>query len=186
MAAIANPEVDLVALERDRIKGAIRTDFILSAEIVVISLGTMVAAPMLQQIIALSVIGVGITVFVYGLVAAIVKIDDVGYGLHATPDGEVAVRLRRALGTALLRAAPLLMKTLTIAGTAAMFLVGGSIVVHGVAFLEHLGAFVVAMGAAMAPVLGTIAKTLFDALVGVVVGGVAVAISILRARLRRK
>lgn len=185
VAAIANVEVDLVALERNKIRGAIRTDFILSAEIVVIALGTMAAAPMLQQVIALSLVGVGITVLVYGLVAGIVKIDDVGYGLHATPDTATAAATRRALGAAILRAAPYLMKTLTIAGTAAMFFVGGSIIAHGVAPLEHLGAALAAGGAQLAPVMGTVAKVLYDLLVGVLVGSILVGAKELWIRLRR-
>jgi predicted DNA repair protein MutK len=185
VAAIANPDVDLVALEKVRIKGAIRTDFILSAEIVVIALGTMAAAPMLQQVVALSVVGVGITVLVYGLVAGIVKIDDVGFGLVATPDGANAAAARRALGAGILRTAPYLMKTLSVAGTAAMFLVGGSIIVHGVAPLEHLSASLASTGEATAPLLGSLSKMLFDAVVGVVAGAVVVGVVAVWQRIAR-
>src|SRR5690606_15358087 len=132
VAALANPEVDLVALERTRIKGAIRTDFILSAEIVVIALGTMATAPMLQQVVALSIIGVGITVLVYGLVAGIVKLDDLGLQLVRTEGSHAAAASARAFGATILRMAPWLMRTLSVVGTAAMFLVGGSIVAHGI------------------------------------------------------
>ncbi len=170
VAAIANPEVDLVALERTRIKGAIRTDFILSAEIVVIALGTMASAPMVQQIVALSVVGVGITVLVYGLVAGIVKLDDLGYGLNQTPPDARGATARRWLGAGILRTAPYLMKSLGIAGTAAMFLVGGSIVVHGIPPLEHLAAMVVQIAEHGALILSTVLRTLYDGAVGVAVG----------------
>ena len=144
--AVADPSVDLVALEKEKIKGAVRTDFILSAEIIVISLGTVAAAPLPQRIGVLVGIALIMTVGVYGLVAGIVKLDDAGLHLHqATGDGAFA-RFRRALGSAILRAAPHLMKGLSVAGTAAMFLVGGGILAHGVPLLHH-AAQVVAEGA---------------------------------------
>ncbi|MGL5003496.1 MAG: DUF808 domain-containing protein, partial [Casimicrobium sp.] len=131
LAAVANPAVDMVAFEKDKIKGAIRTDFILSAEIVVIALGTMATATFGQKVAALSVIAIGMTIGVYGLVAGIVKLDDLG--LHLTKAADSA---RQAIGRAILWFAPLLMKLLSIVGTAAMFLVGGSIIVHGSPFLH--------------------------------------------------
>jgi len=114
--AVANPTVDLVALEKDKIKGAIRTDFILSAEIIVITLGTVATAPLPTRIAVLTGIGLLMTAGVYGLVAGIVKLDDGGL----------------ALGRFILRYTPWLMKGLAITGTAAMFLVGGGILTHGV------------------------------------------------------
>lgn len=180
-AAMANPEVDLVALERTRIKGAIRTDFILSAEIVVIALGTMATAPMGQQIAALSVIGIGITVLVYGLVAGIVKLDDLGLQLLRSEGANAVAASSRAFGTFILRAAPWLMRTLSVVGTAAMFLVGGSIIVHGVPPVEH---GVQALQQAAAPV-GWLVKLVADAFVGIVAGGIVVGVLALVGRLRK-
>lgn len=180
VAALANPEVDLVALERTRIKGAIRTDFILSAEIVVIALGTMAAAPMTQQIVSLSLIGVGITVLVYGLVAGIVKLDDLGLRLLRTGGKNAAAASSRAFGASILRMAPWLMRTLSVVGTAAMFLVGGSIVAHGIPPVEHAVA-ALEHGAGGA---GWAVKLLADAVVGIATGGIVVAALALVARLR--
>ncbi len=138
MHALQDPAVDMVALEKDKIKGAIRTDFILSAEIIAITLGTVQAVTWTTQLAVLSGVALLMTVGVYGLVAGIVKIDDLGLYLtrrpSATPEGGVT----QALGRGLLRAAPVLMKVLSVAGTAAMFLVGGGILVHGLPFLHHL------------------------------------------------
>jgi predicted DNA repair protein MutK len=130
--AVDDPAVDLVAFERDKIRGAIRTDLILSAEIVVIALGTVADAPFLTRVAVLVGIAAIMTVGVYGLVAGIVKLDDVGAWL-----GRQGSAAARALGRGLLRLAPWLMKGLSIAGTAAMFLVGGGIVVHGIGVLHH-------------------------------------------------
>ncbi len=130
--AVADPATDLVAFEKDKIKGAIRTDFILSAEIIAITLGTVADAPLMQQVIVLSGIAIVMTVGVYGLVAGIVKLDDLGLWLTQKP-GQVA----RSIGGAILRAAPYMMKSLSVIGTAAMFLVGGGILTHGVPALHH-------------------------------------------------
>ena len=128
--AIADPKVDLVALEKNKIKGAIRTDFILSAEIVVIVLGTVQAEPLSTQIAVVSALAIAITIGVYGLVAGIVKLDDAGlYMLRKSVSGSFN-SIQRFIGRSLLIIAPLLMKSLAIIGTAAMFLVGGGIVVH--------------------------------------------------------
>ena len=132
LQANANPAVDLVAFEKDKIQGAVRTDFILSAEIIVIALGTVATAPFLQQVAVLVGIAVLMTVGVYGLVGGIVKLDDLGLWLSGKASGSA-----RALGRGLLAAAPWLMKFLSVAGTAAMFLVGGGILVHGIAPLHH-------------------------------------------------
>lgn len=132
LQANANPAVDLVAFEKDKIKGAVRTDFILSAEIIVIALGTVATAPFMQQVAVLVGIAVLMTVGVYGLVGGIVKLDDLGLWLSGKASGAA-----RALGRGLLVAAPWLMKFLSVAGTAAMFLVGGGILVHGIAPLHH-------------------------------------------------
>ncbi|RYZ40544.1 MAG: DUF808 domain-containing protein, partial [Myxococcaceae bacterium] len=118
--ALANPNVDLVALEKDKIKGAVRTDFILSAEIIAITLGTVATADFATRVSVMVGIALIMTVGVYGLVAGIVKLDDAGLYLSRQAGG-----FQRALGAGILRAAPLLMKFLSVAGTAAMFLVGG-------------------------------------------------------------
>ncbi len=135
--ALADPAVDLVALERDKIKGAIRTDFILSAEIIVISLGTVASAALPQRIAALVGIALLMTVGVYGLVAGIVKLDDGGLHLLRRTGAGLFARIQRALGAAILRVAPWLMKGLAVAGTTAMFLVGGGIIRHGIPPLHH-------------------------------------------------
>ena len=167
--AVADPTVDIVAFEKEKIKGAVRTDFILSAEIIVISLGTVAAATFGQRVTVLVGIAIIMTVGVYGLVGGIVKLDDAGY--HLIKKQSAA---QRGLGRALLAVAPRLMKFLSIAGTAAMFMVGGGILVHGIPFLHHLSEGL-AHGAAGVPgiggVLGALMPTVFDALAGVIGGG---------------
>lgn len=118
--------------EKDKVKGAVRTDFILSAEIVAITLGIVSEAPLLNQVLILAGIAILVTIGVYGIVAMIVKIDDLGYWLREKPSG-----VAQALGSALLAMAPWLMKILTVVGTLAMFLVGGGIIVHGITPLHH-------------------------------------------------
>ncbi len=175
-AAVKDTTIDLVALEKTRIKGAIRTDFILSAEIVVIALGTMASAPMLQQIGALSVIGIGITVLVYGLVAGIVKLDDLGLRLIA------AGGVGRRLGSGIIWVAPWLLKTLSVVGTAAMFLVGGTILAHGVPPIEHgIAAAAEAVGA-----LSGVLTLLLEGAFGMAAGGLAVAFLVVWRRLKPK
>jgi predicted DNA repair protein MutK len=173
--ALVDPQVDLVALERDKIKGAIRTDFILSAEIVVISLGTVASQPFMTRVAVLAGIALLMTVGVYGLVAGIVKLDDAGLWLSRR---EGNAGLQRALGRGLLRAAPWLMKTLSVLGTAAMFLVGGSIISHGLPALHQLAeavAAAVAQWPLLGPVLKPVSTLLIDGLVGVLSGAAAVA-----------
>jgi predicted DNA repair protein MutK len=137
MQALADPAVDFVALERDKIKGAIRTDFVLSAEIIAITLGTVQTSPWLTQLSVLSAIALVMTVGVYGLVAGIVKIDDAGLYLSRRPGAGMAARATQAVGRGMLGAAPSLMKLLSVVGTIAMFLVGGGILLHGLPFLHH-------------------------------------------------
>ena len=174
---LADPAVDLVALERDKIKGAVRTDFILSAEIVAITLGTVADASFSTQLTVLSGIAVVMTVGVYGFVAGIVKLDDLGLWLSGRDSGAA-----QALGRGIVRAAPWLMKGLSVAGTAAMFLVGGGILVHGVPALHHAVADAVqGLGAAAQALLPLLA----DAVVGVVAGGLVLAAVTLVQRLRR-
>jgi len=165
VAALSNAEVDMVAFERDKVKGAVRTDFILSAEIIAITLGTVAAAPFGTQVAVLVGIAILMTVGVYGLVAGIVKLDDAG--LHLSRSASSALQ---ALGRGILRVAPWLMKALSVAGTAAMFLVGGGILSHGLPFLHHASE---AVTAAVGPGLAWLAPTLFDAVVGLVAGALA-------------
>ena len=166
--AVADPSVDMVAVEKDKIKGAVRTDFILSAEIIAITLGTVQAQPFTTQLAVLAGIATIMTVGVYGLVAGIVKLDDAGLWLSRRP-GAFAQRAGRAI----LTAAPWLMKFLSVAGTAAMFLVGGGILVHGVAPLAHaIEGFAERAAASMAG-LGTVVQALTPMLANAVVGVLA-------------
>jgi uncharacterized protein len=166
--ALIDPNVDMVAFERDKIKGAIRTDFILSAEIIVIALGSIAPdASLLTKASVLVGISVLMTVGVYGLVAGIVKLDDAGLWLSRQ-----AGAAQRAFGKALLVAAPWLMKFLSVAGTAAMFLVGGSILMHGIAPLHHA---VEGWAQAAGPV-GWLVSMLADALIGVIAGAAALVV----------
>ena len=180
MQALADPNVDLVAFEKDKIKGAVRTDFILSAEIIVITLGTVASAPFLTQLTVMSGIAVVMTVGVYGLVAGIVKLDDLGLYLSQRDGTGALAGLARAVGRMLLKAAPVLMRLLTIGGTIAMFLVGGGILSHGLQPLHH--AIETAALAATSHVgswLGVVTPLLLDGLVGVAAGAlVLVAITL--------
>jgi predicted DNA repair protein MutK len=175
-SALANPQVDLVAFEKAKIKGAVRTDFILSAEIIAITLGTVASAPFVTQVTVMSGLALLFTVGVYGLVAGIVKLDDLGLWLAQRPGG-----LEQALGRGILAAAPWLMKTLSVVGTAAMFLVGGGILVHGVPVV-YQGIEGYTLG------LGTLAHALLPALangaVGVLAGALIVGVLTLAKRLR--
>ena len=164
--AVADPAVDLVAFEKDKIKGAVRTDFILSAEIIAITLGTVADAPLTQQVVVLSGIAIVMTVGVYGLVAGIVKLDDLGLWLTQKP-GQAA----KSIGGAILRAAPYMMKSLSVIGTAAMFLVGGGILTHGVPVVHHWIEGV----AASAGGAGFIVPMLLNAVAGIVAGAVVLA-----------
>ncbi|MEL1264995.1 DUF808 domain-containing protein [Pseudoxanthomonas putridarboris] len=178
--AVRDEAVDMVAFEKDKIRGAIRTDFILSAEIIVISLGTLGGRPFLEQVMTLVAIAMIMTVGVYGLVGGIVKLDDAGLALAADGRAGGWAGFKRALGHGILRSAPWLMKFLSVAGTAAMFLVGGGILAHGIPALHHFiepyaaGAF----GGALA--------MLFNAAVGMLAGIVVVAVVTLVQRLRGK
>lgn len=135
--ALQNPAIDMVAFEKDKIKGAIRTDFILSAEIIVISLGVMAQAALLTQIIALSFLALAFTFGVYGLVAGIVKLDDVGLWLTEKKATSLGT-LKHLAGRLLLGLAPRLMRFLSVVGTLAMFLVGGGIIAHHIPAIEHM------------------------------------------------
>jgi len=185
--ALGDPAVDLVAFERDKIRGAVRTDFILSAEIIAITLGTVAAAPFPTQVGVLVGIALIMTAGVYGLVAGIVKLDDAGLYLSRREGDDGLARLWRALGRRILALAPYLMKGLSIAGTAAMFLVGGGIIVHGIPVLHH-GVEALSAGVAVVPgvggLLGGVGAMLLNAGVGVVAGGLTLAVVRLLARFR--
>ena len=165
--ALVNPAIDLVAFEKDKIKGAVRTDFILSAEIIAITLGTVATQPFMTQVSVLSLIAVVMTVGVYGFVAGIVKLDDLG--LHL---GRKQGTLARRTGAVILRSAPFLMRFLSIAGTAAMFLVGGGILVHGVPPLHH---WTDEMGHA-GGVVGAVGPMIVNCIVGVIAGALVLAL----------
>jgi len=177
--ALENPAIDLRTLEKDKIKGAIRTDFILSAEIIVIALGTVAAAGFGMRVAVLVGIALLMTVGVYGLVAGIVKLDDAGvHLLGRTGDGWIA-RASRALGRGILWFAPWLMKALSIAGTAAMFLVGGGILVHGIPALEHWIHALTGQPegvSTLQAILSGVVPALAAAVVGIVAGSIVVAV----------
>ncbi len=135
--SIAETAPDEATQEQSKIKGAIRTDFILSAEIIVITLGTVKQAAFMTQVAVVASIALVMTIGVYGLVAAIVKLDDAGLHLLQKKGEHVYANLQRGLGRKILVAAPLLMKTLSVLGTVAMFLVGGGILSHGIPPLHH-------------------------------------------------
>jgi uncharacterized protein len=170
--AVADPKVDLVAFEKDKIKGAVRTDFILSAEIVVIALGAGADKPFVIQALSVAVIAAVMTVGVYGFVAGIVKLDDAGLYLKDRPGTGLLARCKQTLGRGLLRFAPVLMKTLSIVGTAAMFLVGGHILVEGWPWLHHTITHITQDAAALHASLAWFTGPLADALVGVAAGAV--------------
>jgi predicted DNA repair protein MutK len=172
--ALTDPTVDLVALERDKIKGAVRTDFILSAEIIAITLGTVAEADFMTRVLVLSGIAVVMTIGVYGLVAGIVKLDDLG--LYLTRRGSP---LARRIGAGILVFAPWLMKALSVAGTVAMFLVGGGILTHGIAAAHHaIEAAARRMGAVdgIGPVLEALTGPVLNALAGVLAGAATLAV----------
>jgi len=180
--AVADTSIDLVAMEKNKIKGAILTDFILSAEIIVIALGTVTAAAFAKQAMVVSIIAITITVFVYGLVAGIVKLDDLGLHLMQKKGQDFPKQLQRKIGQKLLAFAPILMKILTIVGTAAMFLVGGSILKHGIPpihhFSEHLTVNLQNIPT-FGGILAFLSPILLDAIVGLIAGAITVGVFIL-------
>lgn len=172
VSTLKDKEVDLVAFEKEKIQGAIRTDFILSAEIIVISLGVVSAKSFLTQASVLSTIAIVITIGVYGLVAGIVKLDDLGLYLSRKKNA-----VQQRVGLWLVSAAPILMKALSVFGTLAMFLVGGGIVSHNVEWFHHLSgelAHIVGAIPTVGAVLSVITPLLFDAIIGITLGGFSV------------
>ena len=177
LEAIKKPEVDMVEFERKKIKGAIRTDFILSAEIIVIALGTVADKPFSTKAGVVIAIALLITVFVYGLVAGIVKMDDAGLSLMKNSKPGIANSIARKLGQALVFTAPKLLKTLAVVGTIAMFLVGGGIFVHGLHFLDnwmHIAQNYFTAFGSFGEFFSLLVPTLWNLLVGLIVGGICV------------
>ncbi|NML15598.1 DUF808 domain-containing protein [Azohydromonas caseinilytica] len=174
--ALEDPKVDLVAFEKEKIKGAVRTDFILSAEIIAITLGAVAGQPLTTQVAVLVAIALAMTVGVYGVVAGIVKLDDLGLYLQRKASAAM-----RTLGSGIVSATPWLMKALSVAGTAAMFLVGGGILVHGIGALHHwIEEATDEHGGAMELLL----TSLFDAAVGIAAGAVVLLVVTLVQRMR--
>jgi predicted DNA repair protein MutK len=187
--AVADSKVDMVAMEKDKIKGAIRTDFILSAEIIVIALGTVATAAFMKQAMVVSIIAITITMVVYGLVAGIVKLDDLGLHLMQKQGEEFLRQLQRKVGQKILAFAPILMRILTIVGTAAMFLVGGSIIGHGIPALHHLSENLVEFSKnipTIGGILATISPILVDAVIGLIVGAICVGLFTLITKMLKK
>ncbi len=187
LKVIADSTIDLVKFERDKIKGAIKTDFVLSAEIVVIVLASVKSAAIETQILVVSGLAFALTVGVYGVVAAIVKLDDLGlYLLRKSVSGNFNT-LQRALGRSILILAPKLMKLLTIVGTIAMFLVGGGILVHSFAWLHHqLITLEQAINNTLGALFNAILPTLFDGVVGLVAGLFLVTLAWLIVKFRKE
>lgn len=175
--AVANPQVDLVAFEKEKIKGAVRTDFILSAEIIVIALGTVAGAVFAKQAAVVVSIALLMTIGVYGFVALIVKLDDMGAHLCTKP-GAIA----QFFGKILLAAAPRLMRLLSVLGTAAMFMVGGGIVTHNIAPIHHF----IEQIAQMTEPLGWLTSSLLNGFAGVVIGALVLMVVTLIGKLFAK
>lgn len=177
--AVADPRIDLVEYEKDKIKGAIRTDFILSAEIIVITLGAVSAAAFPTRVAVLTIVAVAVTVFVYGLVAGIVKIDDAGLHLSQKSGEGFILDLQRSFGRWLLKIAPYIMKGLSIVGTIAMFLVGGGIILHGLPgaheVIHHVSQIVGQIGGGIGAILEFFTPTVVNGIGGVIAGAIVLA-----------
>lgn len=184
LKALADPSVDMVDFEKDKISGAVRTDFILSAEIIAITLGTVAAASFIEQVAVLAGIAMIMTIGVYGLVAGIVKLDDAGLALSQRANSGA-----QAIGRGILAVAPWLMKSLSVIGTAAMFMVGGGILTHGIQAIHH---FIqnTAENTVALPYIGSVLAgllpTLLDAAFGILVGGLVFAAVTLGTRLFKR
>ncbi len=170
-------DVDLVALEKEKIRGAIRTDFILSAEIVVISLGVMGTATLMTKSAALAAIAIIMTIGVYGLVGLIVKLDDIGLHLMKQPGS-----FKQKVGEGLLTFAPKLMKFLAFAGTLAMFLVGGGILVHGIGILHHQAEDL----AELSGMFAGLTTNIYNGVAGLIAGLIVLAVVLFIGKLRGK
>jgi predicted DNA repair protein MutK len=183
-----DPSIDLVQLEKQKIKGAVRTDFILSAEIIVLTLGLVADLDLTRQVLVLSAIALVMTIGVYGLVAGIVKLDDAGQYLMLREGQNMWRTLQRWFGARLLDFAPLLMKFLAFAGTVAMFLVGGGILVHGFHVLqEWITGFAARLSelATLGPALAAVAPTVGSLVVGMLAGALVVGVVLLGQRVAK-
>ena len=180
--ALSDHTIDPVAFEKDKVKGAIRTDFVLSAEIIAITLGTVAASPFVTQVTVLSGIAIIMTIGVYGIVAGIVKLDDAGLYLSRAVGESGYTKFKRSFGRGILWAAPYLMKGLSIAGTIAMFLVGGGILTHGIPVVHH---WIERVSASLGGVIGAVAPTLIDGVFGVLAGAIVLLVVKLINRFRK-
>lgn len=160
---------ELVALEKEKIRGAIRTDFVLSAEIIVIALGAVAGQSLLTQSLVVSLIALVVTVGVYALVGLIVRLDDIGLHLHQS-----SKKFIQQLGMVILKGAPMLIRFLSVVGTIAMFLVGGGIFVHGLPVLHHVADLAVSGEIAKLPLMTSLINTSISLIVGLAIGGIAV------------
>ncbi len=170
----ASPNENLAVEEQQKIQAAIRTDFILSAEIIAIALGSAASAPLIVQAGALTVIGVGMTIVVYGLVAAIVKADDLGLFLIQRSGARLGAQTSRAVGRAIIRATPTFMKALSILGTLAMFTVGGGIIVHGIPLLHQTLEHTISLFSPSDGIAGGTISALSSGAAGFIIGTVIV------------
>lgn len=175
-ASAPKTQEELLALEKKKVKGAVRTDFILSAEIIVISLNTVAHVRFVDQVMVMVLIAVVMTLGVYGLVAGIVRMDDVGFYLRKREGNGLFTRMLRGLGSGILSAAPLLMKTLSIVGTIAMFLVGGSILTHGFPFMHSL---VDVLNHGSTGFVSTLITGAIDLIVGLIAGAIVLGVVLL-------
>lgn len=187
LAAVAHDDASIMAFEKEKIKGAVRTDFVLSAEIIIITLGTVASAPFSSQVTVLAMIAVIMTIGVYGLVAAIVKLDDVGLYLKRRNATGIVRSLLQVTGNGLLAFAPRLMKSLTVIGTIAMFMVGGGILTHGIHAMHDLIQNI-AQGGADLPLVGgviaAVAPSVLDMLFGIVAGAFVLVVVNVAEKLR--
>jgi predicted DNA repair protein MutK len=188
LQALSDPNIDLVAFEQKKIQGAVRTDFILSAEIVVIALGTVKDVAFSQQVLVVSIIAALITVGVYGVVAAIVKLDDLGFYLIKSELEGFWADTKRALGRGVLWFCPHLMKTLSVVGTIAMFLVGGGILIHGLHFLHDVENYMLELDIIIAggKWLLAVMPAVYTALVGISAGALLVSLGYVFSTLVKK
>ena len=186
LKTLSDPAADVMAIEKDKIKGAVRTDFILSAEIIAITLGTVQGSPFITQVSVLTAIAAVMTVGVYGLVAGIVKLDDGGLYLSQRTGSNAWTGLQRSVGRGILVTAPWLMKGLSIAGTVAMFLVGGGILTHGFASLGHLIETLKERASEINGIVGGVTPLLLDGLTGLIAGAVVFVVVTLVQRALRK
>jgi predicted DNA repair protein MutK len=170
VSALSEPEVDIVQFEKDKIKGAIRTDFVLSAEIIIIALGTVANKTLMDQVLVLSVIAIVMTTGVYGLVALIVRMDDVGLAWQSLKPSNLFNKLRNKIGSGLLVFAPRLMQSLSWIGLVAMFLVGGGMLTHNLAWLHHVSEFILGLIPTANSFVTGLSSILLDGIYGIVAG----------------